>query len=303
MKTSQSVVLLTCSIARDIDLFELLAASVDRHVDRDVIHRVVVPSADLSVFKRFQNARREIIAQEDILPVRVWKAPRALRHLAFLRAGFRRPVYVAPGPKIVRGWMLQQFLKIEMARRAEEEAMIHVDSDVAFFRRFSASDGFIDGKPRYFRALGETRNPMHKAWVDSSCAFVGIDPPDLHRAHYIENCVMWSTHVSRALVERIESHQGKPLHEAIFSASTMSEYYLYGVFADLFHQDSQLATEDVSFCNSYWPSNETDPVDFDVFVNRLKDKHCAVAVQSTHVLDIKDREAIYARAEAELSRV
>lgn len=288
-------------MARDIGLFELLARSVDTHVDEDVPHRVVVPAADLGAFRRFASARREIIAQEDVLPVRIWKAPAALRHLAFLRAGFRRPVYIAPGPRVVRGWMLQQLLKIDMTRRAEEQAIMHVDSDVGFFRRFQAGDAFWEGRPRFFRALGKTRNPMHRPWVTSSCDFLGLSAPEEHAAHYIENCVLWSSEVTRAMVGQIEAHQQKPLHEAIFDASTMSEYYLYGVFADLCDQLGGLAPEEVSFCNSYWPDNETDPVDFSALSARLQPKHCAIAVQSTHKLALSERGAIYARAENELS--
>ncbi|WP_300064314.1 DUF6492 family protein [uncultured Roseobacter sp.] len=288
-------------MARDIELFELLAASVDAHVDYAVPHRVVVPAADIVAFQRFASSRREIIAQEDVLPVSIWKAPSALRYLAFLRAGFRRPVYIAPGPRVVRGWMLQQFLKIDMAQRAEEQAIMHVDSDVGFFRRFAASQAFDGERPRFFRALGQTRNPMHKSWVASSCNFLGVPVPQSHTAHYIENCVLWSTDVTRAMVGSIETHQGKPLHEAIFDASTMSEYYLYGVFADLCGQQDCLAAEEVSFCNSYWPSKETDPVDFATLIARLQPKHCAIAVQSTHKLSVDDRRAIYKRAEAEMA--
>ena len=251
MTASSSVALLTCSMARDIGIFELLAASVDAHVDEAVPHRVVVPAADMGAFRRFASPRREIIAQEDVLPVRIWKAPAALRHLAFLRAGFRRPVYIAPGPRVVRGWMLQQFLKIEMARRGEERAIMHVDSDVAFFRRFTAADAFKEVARGSSAPWGRTRNPMHRPWVESSCNFLGIAAPETHAAHYIENCVLWSRDVTRAMVEQIEAHQGKPLHEAIFDASTMSEYYLYGIFADLFGQEDRLAAEEVSFCNSY----------------------------------------------------
>ena len=188
-----------------------------------------------------------------------------------------------------------------MTRRADEQAIMHVDSDVAFFRSFAPTDAFDGDKPRFFRALGQTRNPMHMPWVESSCNFLGASVPDSHAAHYIENCVLWSSDVTRAMVEQIETHQGKPLHEAIFDASTMSEYYLYGIFADLFGQADRLAGEDVSFCNSYWPSNEVDPVDFASLAARVTPKHCAIAVQSTHSLTLEDRSAIYARADAELA--
>lgn len=295
----QKVALLSCSMARDLDLFALLARSVDDHVDPDITHRVVVPAAEMALFKPFASFRREIIAQEDILPVKVWKAPRVLRHLAFIKSGFRRPIYIAPGPRMVRGWMLQQLLKIEMARSASEDAVMHVDSDVSFFRTFSHDHAFKDGAIRYFRALGKTRNPWHRPWVTSSCNFLGTQPPETHDAHYIENCVLWSSDVSAKMVDHITATKGIPLHEAIFGEKTMSEYYLYGIYADLVAQAPNLHSEDVSFANSYWPDNETGPVDFTSLKARLQPKHVAMAVQSTHELTSADRDALYRRAEVE----
>ncbi|KPP83950.1 MAG: hypothetical protein HLUCCA08_00415 [Rhodobacteraceae bacterium HLUCCA08] len=296
---ASSVALLTCSMARDLDLFALLARSVDDHVDPAIPHRVIVPGAELAAFKPYATPRREIIAQEDVLPVKLWKAPRALRHLAFIKAGFRRPLYLAPGFKPVRGWMLQQLLKIDLARSAPEAAVMHVDSDVAFFRRFSADQAFAGGKPRFFRALGKTRNPWHRPWVEASCAMLGVAAPAEHDAHYIENCVLWGTDVTRRMAARIEEQSGKPLHEAIFAERTMSEYYLYGVFADLLGGADGLMPEEVSFCNSYWPDDETGPVDFDALKARLQPKHVAMAVQSTHQLTAQDRAALYRRADTE----
>lgn len=293
---NRSLALVTCSMARDLELFALLADSVDRHVAEEVPHRVVVPAADLPLFRRFQTPRRTVIAQEDILPVRVWKAPSALRHLAVLKLGFRRPIYLTRHLEVVRGWMLQQLLKIELTRHAEEAAVMHVDSDVAFFRPLAAEDAFDGDRIRFFRVAGLTANPMHGPWVEAAADLLGL-PHEDHPAHYIENCVLWSRDVASAMAACIEAAQDRPLHRAIFATRTMSEYYVYGVFADKLETRELLAPEPVSFCNSYWPDDESAEIDFMDLKARLQPKHCAIAMQSTNAQSIESRKALYRWAE------
>ncbi|PIV80229.1 MAG: hypothetical protein COW54_00120 [Rhodobacteraceae bacterium CG17_big_fil_post_rev_8_21_14_2_50_63_15] len=297
----KSVALLTCSMAGDLDIFGLLADSVDRHVEPSIRHDVVVPKTDLAVFKRFETSRRRVLAQEDVLPVRLMKLPKAPRLLARIKAGFRRPLYLTARGQLVRGWMVQQCLKIEMSRRIPETAIMHVDSDVAFVRDFQSEDAFEGNLVRFFRADGETRNPMHRPWVQTACDFLGVEMPDSHRPHYIENCVLWSTAVARAMAERVEAEHNCPLHDVIFRAQTMSEYYLYGIYVDLVADNTGLLAEDVSFCKSYWPNNESDPFDADALMHGYDPKQRAIAVQSTNQLDLDSRRSLYARAERALA--
>lgn len=289
--------LLTCSMAADLEIFALLAASVDRHVDPDIRHRVVVPGADVAAFRRFASSRRDIIAQEDVLPVRLWKLPRTLRHLSFLREGFRRPIYLTARREVVRGWMLQQLIKIGMTRDAGTEAVMHVDSDVAFFRSLTHADAFEGDRVRYFRTEGTSHNPMHRAWVEGACRLLGVPPPARHDAHYIENCVLWSRRTLRGMADRIEATAGRPLHEVVFRAGSLSEYYIYGVYADLIARGQGLAEEPVSFCNSYWPGDQAQKVDLAALRDRLQPKHRAIAIQSTHRLSPAERARIYRQAE------
>lgn len=297
----KSVSLLTCSMASDLDIFELLATSVDRHVESSIRHDVVVPRADLGLFRRFESSRRRVLAQEDVLPVSLLKLPKSLKYLARFKAGFRRPLYITARGKLVRGWMVQQCLKIEMARRAKEAAIMHVDSDVAFVRDFQSTDAFQEDRVRFFRADGETRNPMHGAWVQTACEFLGVALPESHRPHYIENCVLWSSTVARAMAEKVEAVHSRPLHDVIFSAKTMSEYYVYGIYVDLVTAGADLQAEDVSFCKSYWPDAETDAFDADAFMNGFDFKQRAIAVQSTNQLDLASRQALYDSVERKLA--
>lgn len=300
-ETGQKVALLTCSMARDIDLFALLAESIDEYVSPEIPHRVIVPRADVSAFHKFASDRRIILAQEDVLSFRLWQLPTSLKHLSFLKPGFRRPIYLTSDGKMVRGWMLQQLIKISEAISTNYDAIMHVDSDVCFFKPFCSDDAFLGNRVRYFRAFGKTRNPMHRSWIENACNFLGVDAPEEHDAHYVENCVLWSTDVARAMVKQIEACHGKPFHKVLLSSTTMSEYYLYGLFADLFPEGVALAGEDVSFCNSYWPTDQSADVDFDNLMARLRSKHCAIAIQSTHGIDLNMRAEIYGRARREIA--
>lgn len=298
--SEKTVSLLTCSMAADLDIFALLAASVDRHLDSRIRHDVVVPSADIAAFRIFETPNRQIIAQEDVLPVKLLRLPQFLELLAPLKSLFRRPLYLTPKGQLVRGWMVQQCLKIGMARQSTETAIMHVDSDVCFFRHLSPEDAFDGEHTRFFRAEGEIDYPMHNPWLNSAADFLGVSVPTKHQAHYVENCILWDTGVAKAMAAQIEDTHSRPLHEVIFAAKSMSEYYVYGLFAELFPAGEALLSQEFSFCNSYWPSDESAPVNFDELRRKKHPKHFAMAIQSTHRLDLDARQALYERAEQEL---
>lgn len=281
-------------MARDAELFSLLARSMDAVGGEDVPHRVIVPGRDLPVFRRFARPGRDIIAQEDVLPLRLFRVP-AMKYLAPLSASFRRPIYLDSRLRMVRGWILQQLLKIEMSRTATEDMVLHVDSDVFFFRRFGMADGFVDGLPRYFRAVGKTANPDHSAWLAAAGRILGIGVAEPHLAHYVENCVPWVPGVVQAMTTRIEATHGRPWPEVLVGEATISEYYLYGVFVDLLRGTGGLAEVDNSLCLSFWSDGAIVP---ETHFAKARPDHVAMAVQSTHALSFADRVALYEKARA-----
>lgn len=291
-------------MANDLPLFSMLAESVDQHAQGGIRHHVVVPSADLPAFRRFAGPNRDIIAQEDLLPLRLWKLPGALRHLSGISEGFRRPIYLTSDRHLVRGWMLQQLLKLNFAQASGDAAVMHVDSDVCFFRDLAHGDAFAGDKTRFFRVTGNTRNPKHQAWTETAARFLGIDPPepDGPGAHFVENCVLWDSGVVRAMVDRIESVAARPLAQVIFGAETMSEYYVYGLFADHLAPQDALHPQAVSFCLSHWPDETDGPVDLAALRARLDPAHRAIAIQSTNPLTLERRRSIYQTAQREFGQ-
>ena len=134
-----------------------------------------------------------------------------------------------------------------------------------------------------------------------ACDFLKLDATQHGDAHFIENCVLWSTDVARAMVAHIEDVHGKPLHEILFGAKTLSEYYLYGIFAEAFPDKTALYEEPFSYCNSYWPKNSDSVFDMAQMKQNSHSKHCAIAVQSTSDMSLTERQEIYRRAALELT--
>jgi hypothetical protein len=257
---------------------------------------VVVPGAALPLYRQFATPHREIVAQEDLLPFRIWRLPTALRHLSGVIRGLSRPLYVNAMLTPIRGWMIQQMLKIEVSRRAQEAAIMHVDSDVFFVRRFSADMAFANGKPQFFTVSGQTANPMHSRWNAVCAKLLEADIPESFHNHYIENCVLWSPDMVRSMVARTEDVTGRSIHDTICALRTISEYYLYGLFLDIVEGHGAVSPTDVSYCNSYWPASDDVSYDFKAHMAQMNPKHVALAIQSTYPLPSPEREAIYVQA-------
>lgn len=293
-----TLVLLTCSMARDRELFALLARSVDELVDPAIPHRVVVPRRDLAAFRPFSGPRREILAQEEVLPFATVRIPALPRAAARLSQTFRRPFYLDRRLRMIRGWILQQALKIEMSRRAAEDLVLHVDSDVFFVRPVAPRDVFRDGRMPFFRATGRTGNPLHGAWTEAAARLLGLRLPADYPSHYIENCVPWQAQAVRALIRRIEETHGRAWYDVLLGEKTFSEYYLYGLFLDEIHGTGGLYTEQADLCRSYWPKDERAAVDEAGLLAGLQPHHVAVALQSTIPLPVARRQEIYLHGRA-----
>lgn len=298
-----TLVMLTCSMARDLDLFALLAESVDRHVDDRVKHMVVVPGQQTGAFRRFENARRTVVAQEDMLPLRVWKTPDALKHLAFIRKGFRRPVYFDRRLRSVRGWMLQQLIKLQFSRQAVETAVMHCDSDMAFVRTMPMMHAFPGGKPLFFRVHPSHQKIAgdHRRWLGTAASLLGAQLPTEFGGNYVENGIVWSTNAARGMAERIESVTGSALHEAILTHPTISEYYLYGVYLDLVAGTDAVTPAAFPICRSLWSVRDGETMSAEAAASRMRPGDVAVAIQSTVDLSIEARQTFLHGLEAVLT--
>lgn len=295
-EAEKSVVLVTCSMARDRDLFDLLARTVDDLVDPAIRHVVVVPGKDLGAFAPYANARRTILAQEAVLPFRTFKFP-AFPRLARILKPLRRPIYVDRRLRMIRGWILQQAIKIEMGMAAGADVVVHVDSDVFFIRPMGPGNVIRDGKAPFFRATGATGNPHHLSWVHAAERMLGLPLSADYGSHYIENCVPWHRDAVRAMTQQMEAAHGRAWHDVLLDEKALSEYYIYGLFLDRLRGTEGFYTDKADLCRSYWHEDD-GALDEDWLFGGLEAHHYALSVQSTNSLSAQQRDALSRKARA-----
>ena len=282
-------------MARDIELFALLAESIDRFVPETVQHRVIVPAADMATFARFGTARRQIVPQENVLPFKVRKLPRALGLLSPFVKTLRRPLYLAPGFNLVRGWVLQQILKIEATRTSEADVVLHIDSDVFFVRPFETAMVLPGGMPTFFRVPAQTLSSEHESWTAVADRILGIAPAVTRQGHYVENCIPWAPSVVRRMTDRIAQVHGRAWHEVLMRESSFSEYFIYGRLVDGVEDGAQLAARSATICRTYW-SDVATALAQDMKGLSLPDGQSALAIQSTEDISMADRRRMFERA-------
>lgn len=280
---------ITCSMRRDEELFGILAESADRHLDPTIRHMVIVPAQDVQVFRKYAGPTRDIVAQEDVLPFRIRRLP-VLQKFSRVVPSLRRPLYLGPSGRLLRGWIIQQVLKIEAARQSRAASVLHVDSDVFFFRNLRPETLVADGKPRLFVADGGGI-AEHARWRETAGRLLGVAPSGT--SHFIENCIVWSPEVVRSMVDRIAAQRQGDWWLALIEVESVSEYFVYGTYCETVERFARVTPIGRSLCHSLWHvagdlRDLPDPAGF-----HLAEDQCALAIQSTHPLPLAARRALF----------
>ena len=167
------------------------------------------------------------MAKEEVLPL--W-----VHRIDTLRIGLRSNVWVQARGRPVRGWLLQQLVKLAVAESLSADILVHADSDVVFLRPFSvASVANGDGDVRLYARPGSIDEslPYHVRWHRSAEELLGLDAADLPMPDFISSLVTWKRENALALLQHIERTTGRHWLRALASAWDVSEYTLYGRFA------------------------------------------------------------------------
>ena len=209
---------------------------------------IIVDRADLPLFRELESGSRRIVATEDVLPKRVWR-------LEARRVGLRSNVFLHLG-KPIRGWLVQQLVKLAACREVAADVIVHADSDVALVRRFAVETLVDDeGRVRLYRAPGviDEGLPGHVRWHRSAEQLLGLDPSPIPLPDYITSLVPWRRENALAMLDFLDRRFRRSWMRTISSAWDFSEYILYGRFVSevLGEAGAQFATAS-SLCCDYW---------------------------------------------------
>ncbi len=279
---------LTPSYAPDLELCRDLNDSVLACTPTDVTHHIIVPVRDKPLFAGLGGGRTEVWSVNDFLPRRMVAVPGANAWLNVRRPGVP-----------IRGWIMQQLVKLRAAAECDADILLLADSDVQMVRTASAETFRAAGRTRFFRSPGGVTANMsrHVVWHEVAHDLLQLGhsallPP---LPDYISPFNTWDRRVVLALKERIEVGRRRSWLDEIGRQLHFSEFMLYGVFVDVFlGKEAPVAPSTTALCHCYWP---TRPLDLDAakqFVGGLDADDVAVMISAKSHTPLSVRRAALA---------
>lgn len=271
---TQSVAFITVSYGPDRDRCALLTRSLDAFAPSGE-HWIVVDRADLPLFRSLQSNRTTLVATEEVLPV--W-----LRRLDIRRIGLRSNLWIQARGRPVRGWLVQQLVKLALTQELTADLVIHADSDVVLLRPFHTSSVTDqEGRVRLYArpgAVDETL-PNHVLWHRTAEKLLGIDEAKVPLTDFITSFVPWKRENAVAMLGHLERTTGRHWLRALAAAWDVSEYTLYGRFvADVLGERAGQYLSSSSLCRDYWAHAALSARELEVFLNGVRPEEVAVSI-------------------------
>ena len=211
-----SLALLTPSFRGDVGRCELLVESV-RRLRPATDHYLIVSHRDLAMFRHLEGDGTVLVEASELLPPGMHLLPT------------RRTIYLSRRTPPVRGWIIQQVLKIAMTAQLEHDVVACCDSDICFVRPFDIDDFLVDGRPGLIDRSDVDGEVVD--WTDVARRLLGVGgPEEIPPRQHIGNVVCWRPPVARALIERIGEVTGLDWRHALCRNFRFSEYILYGMY-------------------------------------------------------------------------
>lgn len=266
------LVVVTPSYAPDAELFADLHRSVLEHTPEQTVHHVIVPAADRARFTRHSGARCRVWTYSELLPRRYLPVPRAGMWLNGRR----------PWPP-VRGWVLQQAVKIAAAAQFDARAVLLVDSDVVLVRATTADRFTVDGRLSLFRAEGAVHAEMvrHIRWHQVARKLLGLPAtPAPLLPDYVSPFNVWDPAIVAAMQRRIREVTGADWLDVFTGQLHVSEFILYGVFVDEVLGGVSPPCASTMFCHTYWETTPMDRESATAFAGRIAPDSLAMMISA-----------------------
>jgi hypothetical protein len=272
---------ITPSFGPDFELCVDLNRSVLRNSPDTIHHHVIVPQSDLDLFGQLAGPRTHIRCEADFLPRSFLRLP-----LTTFTINLSRPL------PPVRGWILQQVIKLAAVAASNDDVVVLVDSDVEFIRPFNAETFVKDGVVRFYRKPREidARLPRHVIWHHVARRLLGLPQAQPPFADYISSLLAWDPSIVRRMLAHIAATTGRPWTSAIGSQLHFSEWTLYGVFVDeAMGPPANAFASDDPLCLAHWGGVPLTHESAAEFMRRMRatDIAAMISAKSLTPLDVK----------------
>lgn len=262
----------------DAPLFSDLHRSVLEFTDATTVHHVIVPAADRPLFSQFEGPRCRVVTEPELLPAHFRRAPKSGWWINLRR----------PWPP-VRGWVLQQALKIAATGLLEADSVIIMDSDVVFVRQVEANRFMVGDERRLYRLDDGVHDGMtrHLLWHKVARRLLGLpEPPPPPLPDYVSSLNIWEPATIRAIQRRITEATGLPWLDAVTRELHVSEFMLYGIYVDEIASVGRTPPPtDSALCHDYWSEEPLDLQAALAFADKLPPEAIGMMISSkSHTL-------------------
>ncbi|MFC0247588.1 DUF6492 family protein [Citricoccus parietis] len=286
--------IITPSYRPDFSLFQRLHESVVKYTEEDVMHHIIVPSTDAEMFRSIVSPRLVVWTHQDVLPPGLKSTDRiaaGMRRLPIVPSRINCAAINWHRPWIpVRGWLLQQILKLAIGSRVKERVLLFLDSDVVLVRPvFSRT--FIDeqGAVRLYGKANAITPEMERHYQWSLAAHEILGLPWLDEGMYpdhVAGIVSWDREVLRRCLLRVEEVAGRRWEQVIAERRHFSEWMLYGTYVRHFGSDQEKGFQrESTLCHSYWSQTPMTSKEALEFSEGFTNEDVAVHVQSKSMTD------------------
>jgi Family of unknown function (DUF6492) len=277
---------ITKSFKPDFELCADLQRSVLDYWPDSIHHHIVVPRADVGLFERVAGPRTHIRRETDFLPRSFVPIP-----LSNFMVNSGRPF------PPVRGWILQQLVKLAAVAASEDDLVLVADSDVEFVRPVTVDTFIRDKVVRFYRKPGAINEklPRHIAWHRTARALLGLPITEPPYTDYISACIACDPAIVRQMLARITATTGRPWTTAIAGQLHFSEWTLYGVFVDdVIGGPANSFASDDPLCLAYWDDIPLNYDDAANFLRGLQPKDVAGMISAKSKTPLAVRRAAFA---------
>jgi hypothetical protein len=293
--TSPTASLVTISYRGDFDLARDLCRSVDRFLDQRVEHVLVVPRSDEQLFAPLRSPWRRIVLVEDVLPAGYHRVPLPQRiRIGSYHRRLREMWWTPRG--LVRGWIIQQIVKLSAPSYIESSTVAFADSDVVLIAPLPLERLTDSRGTRFYAVPGATSDSeMHARWHSIARRLLGLGGTGYTGADYIGNLITWNRSDIVALQERVARVAGRRWDAAIVGLRAFSEYILYGVFVDRVLSDAGERSTSEDLVHAGWFYDLASEQGIAEYVNAVSESAVGVAIQSTEPFTLAERREIVER--------
>jgi len=193
----------------------------------------------------------------------------------------------------VRGWILQQIVKLSVHEYVDADAYIFADSDVSFIRPFDASSVIRKNHVRLCSLPRKDEDYLDKRkqnWHLHAARLFALSNTDRLNRDYISQLVCWRRDTLQKMTQAIEANsqntKGKCWKQILCNTLDFSEYTLYGIYAEqLLGKESGHYQDSSELCYCSWHKEINNEEELQFFLSNIPKEFNSVLIQSNLGVD------------------